>query len=73
MTQQKVGSCHCGRTANPNGNCDGSHGLSETDWMRVKSDREFRAYQQQAKDLWFSDGSCTGGGEFGGGSSVDSK
>jgi hypothetical protein len=41
--------------------------------MRVKSDREFRAYQQQARDLWFSDGSCTGGGEYGGGSSVKSN
>jgi len=55
------GSCGCGRTADPNGNCDGSHGLSPTDWLRVKSDRELRAYQQQAQELWFAGGSCTGG------------
>lgn len=67
----KKGSCGCGRTADVNGNCDGSHGLNEADWQRVKSDRELKAYQQQAQDLWFSDGSCTGGrSEMGGGSSV---
>ena len=70
MTEKK-GTCSCGRTANINGNCDGSHGLTETDWMRVQSDRELKAYQKQAQDIWFKDGSCTGGGsEMGGGSSV---
>lgn len=60
-TDNKKGSCGCGRTADPNGNCDGSHGLNEMDWQRVKDARELRAYQQQAQELWFGGGSCTGG------------
>ena len=72
VTENKIkGTCGCGRTANSNGNCDGSHGLTETDWHRVKSARDLADYQKQAQDLWFKDGSCTGGGsEMGGGSSV---
>ena len=46
-TKNKKGTCGCGRTADRNSNCDGSHGLSESDWLRIKSDREFRQQQQQ--------------------------
>jgi len=64
------GTCWCGRTANPNGNCDSSHGLTEMEWQRVKDARDLAAYQQQAQDLWFKDNGCTGGPQYGGGSSV---
>jgi hypothetical protein len=44
------------------------------DWQRVKSARELAEYQKQAQELWFSDGSCTGGkSEMGGGSSVNKR
>lgn len=51
--------CGCGRS--PTGYCVGWHGLSEDDYKKAKSDYEFAQYQQRAEDLWFKEGSCTGG------------
>lgn len=51
--------CGCGRS--PTGSCIGWHGLSEEDFKRVKSDYDFEQYQKRAENLWFKEGSCTGG------------
>lgn len=35
----KFGSCGCGRTNDPDGNCDGSHGLTEAQYQaRLKKE-----------------------------------
>jgi hypothetical protein len=56
MTQQ---TCGCGRS--PTGKCCGWHALTEEAY-RVKLDEyELAQYRQQAEQLWFEGGSCTGG------------
>ncbi len=57
MTEQRK--CGCGRS--PTGFCIGWHGLSEEAYKKAKSDYEFEQYQKRAEQLWFSEGSCTGG------------
>lgn len=55
--------CGCGRTLNKPF-CDGSHTLTEKQFeerTRQIAEEELALYQQQAMDLWFKDGSCTGG------------
>jgi hypothetical protein len=57
MTEQKK--CGCGRS--PTGKCCGWHALTEQAY-RVKLDEyELAQYRQQAQELWFEGGSCTGG------------
>jgi len=57
MTEQKT--CGCGRS--PTGKCCGWHALTEEAY-RVKLDEyELAQYRQQAQELWFEGGSCTGG------------
>lgn len=54
-----IGACGCGRS--PTGKCCGWHALTE-DQYRVKRDEyELAQYREQAEELWFSGGSCTGG------------
>ncbi len=57
MTEQRK--CGCGRS--PTGFCVGWHALSDQDYKKAKSDYEFEQYQKRAEDLWFKEGSCTGG------------
>ena len=63
-----VGQCGCGRS--PTGNCCGWHALTEEMYRHQKmlwleeeerKDNELAEYQKQAQELWFKDGSCTGG------------
>jgi hypothetical protein len=57
MTKQAK--CGCGRS--PTGRCCGWHALTEEAY-RVKLDEyELAQYRQQAQELWFEGGSCTGG------------
>jgi hypothetical protein len=57
MTEQKT--CGCGRS--PTGKCCGWHALTEEAY-RVKLDEyELAQYREQAEELWFDSGSCTGG------------
>jgi hypothetical protein len=51
--------CGCGRS--PTGNCCGWHRLSEEAYQKAKDAYELAEYQQQAQNLWFTGGSCTGG------------
>lgn len=58
--------CMCGRTLNAPF-CDGSHTLSEKQFNERATqlaEEELTLYRKQAQDLWFSEGSCTGGGEI---------
>lgn len=44
--------------------CDGSHTLSDKQFEERKKkleEEDLALYRKQANDLWFSDGSCTGG------------
>jgi hypothetical protein len=63
-----AGGCGCGRS--PTGKCCGWHALSEDMyrhqrmlWLEEeeRKDNELAEYQKQAQELWFKDGSCTGG------------
>ena len=63
-----VGQCGCGRS--PTGKCCGWHALTEEMYQHQKmlwledeerKDNELAEYQKQAQELWFKDGSCTGG------------
>jgi hypothetical protein len=63
-----VGQCGCGRS--PTGKCCGWHALTEEMYRHQKmlwleeeerKDNELAEYQKQAQELWFKDGSCTGG------------
>jgi hypothetical protein len=63
-----VGQCGCGRS--PTGRCCGWHALTKDEYKEklkayndaVKQDDEdLREWQRQAQEIWFSDGSCTGG------------
>lgn len=63
-----VGQCGCGRS--PTGNCVGWHALTEDVYQeklkayneaKKQDDEELREWQRQAQELWFKDGSCTGG------------
>ena len=63
-----AGQCGCGRS--PTGKCCGWHALSEEMYRHQKmlwleeeerKDHELVEYQKQAQELWFKDGSCTGG------------
>ncbi len=51
--------CGCGRS--PTGFCIGWHALSEDAYKKAKSDYEYEQYLKRAENLWFKEGSCTGG------------
>lgn len=52
--------CGCGKTMHPP-YCDGSHARNDEQYADWKRKVELEAYQKQAQELWFKDGSCTGG------------
>lgn len=54
-----IGLCGCGRS--PTGKCCGWHALTEDAYKEKLAEYELAEYQRQAQDLWFKDGSCTGG------------
>lgn len=58
-----MANCTCGRSLNKPF-CDGSHTLTEEKFKEREkqlAEEELTLYRQQATDLWFKDGSCTGG------------
>lgn len=61
MKEQK--NCGCGRS--PTGLCMGWHALTEEAFKKAKSDYDFEQYQKRAENLWFKEGSCTGGNRGG--------
>jgi len=56
---EEFGRCGCGRS--PTGKCCGWHGLTEEAYQAALEQYELDKYKKQAQDIWFSDGSCTGG------------
>jgi hypothetical protein len=54
-----AGKCGCGRS--PTGKCVGWHALSEDDYKIKRDEYELAVYREQAEELWFQGGSCTGG------------
>jgi len=58
-----MANCTCGKSLNMPF-CDGSHTLSDKQFEERKKqleEEDLTLYRKQANDLWFSDGSCTGG------------
>lgn len=55
----KVGACGCGRS--PTGRCCGWHALTEEAYQEKLAEYELAKYREQAEELWFEGGSCTGG------------
>ena len=51
--------CGCGRS--PTGKCCGWHALTEDQYRAKKDEYDLAQYREQAEELWFSGGSCTGG------------
>ena len=56
---EEFGRCGCGRS--PTGKCCGWHGLTEEAYRAKKDEYDLAQYREQAEELWFSGGSCTGG------------
>jgi hypothetical protein len=54
-----IGMCGCGRS--PTGKCVGWHALTEDQYRAKKDEYELNLFRKEAQDLWFKDGSCTGG------------
>ena len=54
-----AGQCGCGRS--PTGNCCGWHALTEEQYQHKQAEYDLAVYREQAEDLWFGGGSCTGG------------
>ena len=54
-----VGQCGCGRS--PTGKCCGWHALTEDQYRAKKDEYDLAVYGEQARELWFTGGSCTGG------------
>lgn len=54
-----IGACGCGRS--PTGKCCGWHALTEQEYQHKQAEYDLAQYREQAEELWFSDGSCTGG------------
>lgn len=52
--------CGCGKSLHQP-YCDGSHARSVDQYEEWKRKIELEAYQKQAQEIWFDDGSCTGG------------
>jgi hypothetical protein len=57
MTEQQK--CGCGRS--PTGKCCGWHALTEDEYRRKRDEYDLLKYREQAEELWFDGGSCTGG------------
>jgi len=45
----------------PTGKCVGWHALTEDQYRAKKDEYDLAHYREQAEELWFSGGSCTGG------------
>ena len=56
---EEFGRCGCGRS--PTGKCISWHGLNEEQLAEAQREWDLEEYKKQAQDIWFSDGSCTGG------------
>ena len=56
---KEMGKCGCGRS--PTGYCIGWHGLNEEQYLLAKTEYELDLFRKEAQQLWFKDGSCTGG------------
>jgi hypothetical protein len=56
---EEFGRCGCGRS--PTGKCIGWHGLNKEQLAEAQRAWDLEEYKKQAQDIWFSDGSCTGG------------
>ena len=56
---ETAGQCGCGRS--PTGKCCGWHALTEEDYQAKMAEYELAKYRDQAEELWFEGGSCTGG------------
>jgi hypothetical protein len=56
---EEFGRCGCGRS--PTGKCCGWHGLNEEQLAEARRAWDLEEYKKQAQDIWFGDGSCTGG------------
>jgi len=56
---EEFGRCGCGRS--PTGKCCGWHGLTEEAYRAKKDEYDLAQYREQAEELWFLGGSCTGG------------
>ena len=53
-----TGQCGCGRS--PTGKCCGWHALTEEVYKAKKDEYDLAVYREQAEELWFDGGSCTG-------------
>lgn len=56
---ETAGQCGCGRS--PTGRCCGWHALTEEAYQEKLAEYELAKYREQAEELWFDGGSCTGG------------
>lgn len=54
-----AGQCGCGRS--PTGKCVGWHALSEQEYKLKRDEYDLLKYREEAEQLWFDGGSCTGG------------
>jgi hypothetical protein len=54
-----AGLCGCGRS--PTGKCVGWHALTEDEYHIMKDEYDLLKYREEAEQLWFDGGSCTGG------------
>jgi len=59
--QIKEGGAPCGCGRSPTGKCCGWHALTEEAYQIKKDEYELAQYREQAEELWFAGGSCTGG------------
>lgn len=54
-----AGLCGCGRS--PTGKCVGWHALNEQEYKLKRDEYDLLKYREEAEQLWFDGGSCTGG------------
>lgn len=59
--QIKEGGVPCGCGRSPTGKCCGWHALTEEAYQAKAAEYELAKYREQAEELWFDGGSCTGG------------
>lgn len=57
MTEKQ--NCGCGRS--PTGKCCGWHTLTEDEYKLKRDEYDLLKYREEAEQLWFEGGSCTGG------------
>lgn len=51
---EKMGSCGCGRS--PTGECNGWHGLVESEYQKRKAEWEMEQYRKQVEENWYHEG-----------------